>query len=384
MPKRPKHIIIALFLLALAQCKDRYTSPYISPSTGYLVVEGFISGNGATQFTLSRTIPLSGSDGLPKETNAVLQVEGDDNSTYNLKDLGNGVYGGDTLPLNPVAKYRLRIHTTADKDYLSDYVVFKQTPLIDSVNWAQGNDGVDIFVNTHDATNNTRYYQWEYKETWHYTAAKYSDGVFQKDKPWVVDRQPEDQIYNCWLNKISTAMLLGSSDKLSQDIIYRQLLTHIPQDAQQLSIKYSILVHQYALTQVAYNYLTLMKKNSESLGSIFDAQPSDLKGNIHRLGDAREQVIGFISAGTAIGQRIFIDRTQLTLPWRYSFECTEKDSLISSDSAAIWDAFGSHALTPLEAHFSAGFFDGWTGNYTGCVDCRTQGGTTTRPSFWPN
>jgi hypothetical protein len=348
------------------------------------VVEGFISGNDATQFTLSRTIPLSGSSTLPKETNAVLHVEGDDNSTYTLKELGNGAYGGDTLPLNPVARYRLRIHTADNKDYLSDYVVFKQTPLIDSVSWVQGNNGVDIFVNTHDASNNTRYYQWEYKETWHYTSAEYSTAVFQKDKPWVVDRQPEDQIYNCWLNNISTAILLGSSDKLSQDIIYRQLLTHIPQDAQQLSIKYSILVHQYALTKDAYNYLTLMQKNSESLGSIFDAQPSDLKGNIHRLGSATEQVIGFISAGTAIVQRIFIDRTQLPLPWHYFFGCTMKDSLISTDSAAIWDAFGSHIFTPLAADYSRGFLDGWISNYTSCVDCRTQGGTTTPPSFWPN
>ena len=86
-------IIASLFTLSVTQCKDRYISPYISPSSGYLVVEGFIANNGPTQFSLSRTIPLTGNATAPKETGATLQVEGDDNTTFSLKDQGNGVYG---------------------------------------------------------------------------------------------------------------------------------------------------------------------------------------------------------------------------------------------------------------------------------------------------
>lgn len=382
-----KNITSLLVLtLTLIRCKDPYVSPYVSPPTGYLVVDGFISGSGPTRFTLGRTIPVSTNVKPPVETNAHLQVEGDDNSIFTLNELGNGVYGIDTLPLNPAAKYRLRIHTAGNKDYLSDYVPFRNTPAIDSISWSIDNSGVNIYANTHDPSNNTRYYQWQFVETWKYSSAEYSTAIFQKTQPFVVGRSAEDQIYYCWKNNISTSILLGSSVKLSQDVISRQLLTHVSKDDPQLSIKYSIIVNQYALTEDAYNYLTLMQKNTETLGSIFDAQPSYLKGNIHGLSDPTEQVIGFISAGTVQQQRIFIDRSQLPLEWRYIFSCILPDTVVPPDSASIWDFFGpGRAFIPVEMHYNDnGIFDGWTANGANCVDCRTQGGSTTRPSFWPN
>src|SRR6202012_4889724 len=85
MTKAIKLFLIFLLLGAgLFRCKQNYVSPYVSPHTGYLVVEGYISGNGPTQFTLSRTVPLPGSEGIPLETGAQVQVEGSDSSVYPL------------------------------------------------------------------------------------------------------------------------------------------------------------------------------------------------------------------------------------------------------------------------------------------------------------
>ena len=42
----------------------------------------------------------------------------------------------------------------------------------------------------------------------------------------------------------------------------------------------------------------LMQKNAESLGSIFDEQPTQITGNIHSVTNPSEQVIGYVSAGT--------------------------------------------------------------------------------------
>ena len=374
---------LLVLVTLLSYCKDKYDGPYIAPTTGYLVVEGYISGNGPTRFTLSRTIPLSGNGGLTLEGKAQLQVEGDDNSTYPLTEQGTGVYTAASLPINPSAKYRLRVHTAGNKDYLSDYVLYKPTPIIDSITWALHRDGVDIYANAHDASNATRYYQWQFDETWQYTSAEYSAGLYQEPPPRVVNRPDSLQIYNCWKNGASTALLLGSSAKLEQDVISLHLVNHIPTDADQLSVKYSILVRQYALTEDGYNYLTRMQRNSESLGSIFDAQPSELKGNIHALSDPAEQVIGFISAGTVQQQRIFIDRTQVP-SWRHYFSCQAPDTVVSMDPAELKAFFAPGAgYVPVGEHATNGIIDGWNGNAVGCVDCRSQGGTTTRPSFWP-
>jgi hypothetical protein len=382
-----KSLRIAASLLVLAtllsHCKDKYNGPYIAPTTGYLVVEGYISGNGPTRFTLSRTIPLSSNGGLITEGKAQLQVEGDDNTTYPLTEQGNGIYTAAALPVNPSAKYRLRIHTAGNKDYLSDYVLYKPTPAIDSITWTLHSDGVDIYANTHDASNGTWYYQWQFDETWQYTSAEYSTGLYQEPPPQVVFRPDSLQIYNCWKYGASTALLLGSSAKLEKDVISLHLINHIPTDADQLSIKYSILVRQYALTEDAYNYLTRMQRNSESLGSIFDAQPSELKGNIHALSDPTEQVIGFVSAGTVQQQRIFIDRTQVP-SWHHYYSCQMKDTLVTLDPDELKLFFAPGAgYIPVSMHMTNGNVDGWLGNFGNCVDCRAQGGTTTRPSFWP-
>ena len=107
---------VILVVTLLGQCKEKYISPYTAPSTGYLVVEGYISGNSPTQFVLSRSIPLPGDSTPPFENNATVQVEGSDNSTYPLIGEGNGVYA-DSVTLNPQLQYRLRIRTSAGAEY---------------------------------------------------------------------------------------------------------------------------------------------------------------------------------------------------------------------------------------------------------------------------
>ena len=63
-----KNILLLFFLVVFSgRCKDKYDSPYKSPNTGYLVVEGYITGNGPTQFKLSRTVELTGNGVVPAE-----------------------------------------------------------------------------------------------------------------------------------------------------------------------------------------------------------------------------------------------------------------------------------------------------------------------------
>ena len=165
------------------RCKDPYISPYKSPATGYLVVEGYISGNTTTQFMLSRSIPLPGDSTLPTESGATVQILGSDNSSYPLTGMGNGVYSTiDTLKINPQLQYRLSIKTSNGAQYLSDLVPYKSTPPIDSINWIQNGDySIQIYANTHDPANNTHYYLWNYDQTYEYHSAEDSYDYWDKD-----------------------------------------------------------------------------------------------------------------------------------------------------------------------------------------------------------
>ena len=378
--------VLLVVVIPLLQCKQAYVSPYTSPATGYLVVEGYISGNSATSFTLSRTLKLSADTTNPQEEGASVQVEGDDNSVYPLTGTGSGVYSAGILPLNVSVKYRLRIHTQSGGEYLSDYVPYKITPAIDSINWKQDNSGVTIYANAHDDAGATRYYQWAYDATWEYDSGEASDYEYDgnTNPVSVIIRPPAQQIYRCWTYESSSNVLISNSAKLAKDEIYLYPLYYIAAGDIRLGVLYTMLVRQYALTQDGYNFLSLMKKNTESLGSIFDAQPSQLTGNIHCLSNTTEQVIGFISAGTIQQQRIYISRAQVS-PWNYFFSCQAKDTVAPISPDQLQKFFGYGPYTPTFEHYSpGGGLDGYYCNYTDCVDCTTRGGTNVKPSFWPN
>lgn len=375
------HILPILFTgLLLGRCKDVYVSPYTAPPTGYLVVEGYISGNTPTQFTLSRTVKLPGDSLPPPETGARVQVEGSDNSVWPLSEVSKGVYR-DSFSLNPQPQYRLRIQTTGGETYLSDYAPFKNTPPIDSVSFTAGPNGIVIYANTHDPANATRYYQWNWDQTYEYHSGAQSVFEYDHKDDTVVARPDSNQIWRCWLSSSSTSILLSTSTKLSQDVISLYPLKMIPLNDVQLSVLYTILVRQYALTEAGYDFLSLMQKNTESLGTIFDAQPSQITGNIHSLTHPAEQVIGYVSAGTVQQQRIWISPAQV--PGYYYYYCDTPDTLLPPNTD-LEKNFGN-VYTPIYAKAIGSVILGYYSNYTGCIDCRLVGpGTNKKPPFWPN
>jgi hypothetical protein len=75
---------------------------------------------------------------------------------------------------------------------------------------------------------------------------------------------------------------------------------------------YSVIVSQYALTSNQFKYWTELKKNSEQLGTLFDAQPSQLNSNIHCITNPAEPVMGYLSASTVQKKRIFIANSEMT------------------------------------------------------------------------
>jgi hypothetical protein len=371
-----------IFCCWLCQCIQTYVSPYKSPATGYLVVDGYISGNGMTQYSLTRTIPLPGDSAVPAVTGAQLQVEGTDNSVYPLAELGNGQYGVPLPPLSTAVKYRLRIIIPGGETYLSEFVPYRPTPPIDSINWIQNGAGVTIYANTHDPTNSTHYYQWTFDQTYEYNSAEYSQYYYDTIANTVVARTSAQQIFYCWKDIPPTSIVVGTSAQLAQDVIYEFPLLTIPQNSQQLTDEYSILVTQYALTDSGYDFLSLMATTTQNLGSIFDAQPTQLTGNIQSLSNPTEPVIGYIQAGTVQQQRIFISNPQLK-NWVYYNTCPMKDTLVPPNPASVLQLFfGSFGYVPLYYQFAPE--TGWISNQAECVDCTLQGGSNQKPLFWPN
>jgi hypothetical protein len=293
-----KHLcVILLFITCIYSCKTPYTPAPIIATNNYLVVEGLINIADSTYINLNRTATLKSATAVKPELRAVVSIESSTGATYSLKELGLGRYAASNLNLDPNNQYRLRIKTLNGNTYVSDFAETKVSPPIDSISWIAKVNGLYININTHDPQNNSRYYRWDFNETW---------------EIYTIPPDPTAPPDHCWGTQNSSEVLLGTSATLSNDIIKDQPLTFIPEPSEKISYRYSIVVKQYALTKDAYDFWTLLKRNTEQLGSIFDNQPSASIGNLHNVNKPQESVIGFINAGTVSSLRIFINRaTQL-------------------------------------------------------------------------
>src|SRR5450631_4049722 len=141
---------LLLFLIPVyLGCRQYYDPPALKKNPHYLVVDGFLNTSPDSTFIkLSYTRNINDTaPGLP-ELNATILVEDDQNTLVPLPEISNGVYAGE-LNLNTNEKYRLSINTRDGRRYLSDFVPFKQTPAIDSINWEEEDHQVNFYVNTH-------------------------------------------------------------------------------------------------------------------------------------------------------------------------------------------------------------------------------------------
>lgn len=368
-----------LLLILICGCKEVYNPPLKNPSTNYLVVDGnIIAGGDSTFIRLSKTTAVNDTGGINKpEYNASVIVESEDGESYQLSPLNDGMYAA-ALSINQNKNYRIHIETSDRKEYASDYVPVKLTPPIDSVSWKVDNtNSVNIYVTTHDAQNATKYYQWNFTETWQHRTSYTSGLIYENDS--VRFRSPEEFINYCWTIVPSSSINILSNTQLSSDVIYENKLVNIPFNSAKISMVYSILVQQNALTKEGFEFWQNLQKNTEQLGSIFDPQPFADYGNIHCISDPQEPVIGFISACTVAQQRIYIYNSDLP-SWVYQYPLCAFDTIPPATNSLLKD--GAHVpltYVPIPGSITPGILV----TAIECADCRLQGGNNVKPSYMP-
>lgn len=368
------YLLLVLFAVC---CRKPFEPSVLKANNKFLVFDGVINTgtNAATRIVLSRTRSLYDSAAFDPELSAKATIETEGGPTYPLQEQGQGVYISANLTLSPARKYRIGITTRDGSQYVSAFVPVKQTPSIDSITWTQDNDGIKIFVNTHDPTNQTRYYRWEFLETWEYHSAIASFLGFKNGQVYFLDSSEFRD--RCWANAVSTEILLGSSIKLSDDVISNAPITSVARNNEKISQKYSILIKQYALTQEAFEHWQILEKNRKQRGTVFEGQPAQLTTNIQCITNPSEPVIGFVSASSIKETRLFIRNSEVA-PWGSGPTGVACDVfLVNPADAAV------HLTDPnnAPAYFVTG--PGLAITKKRCVDCTMNGnGVPIKPSFW--
>ena len=377
MQHNSKHIFWFLLLLLMGACEEPYMPREIVMPNRYLVVTGFInSGGDTTTIRLSRTQNLSDDSGPTVETGADVWIEGERGERFNLKEDLPGTYVHSGSDMSNLGRCRLRIRT-AGKDYASEFVAINRTPPIDSVSWKADDSGLNVYVNTHDPQNQTRYYRWEYDEAWEYLSTYYAELEFADGA--VRPRTAEsEEIYRCFQFNKPSVIKLGNSIKLSEDRISEAQLLRIPAVSNKLMSRYSILVKQYALTKEEFEYWDILKRNTETMGTLFDPLPSQLTGNIANLSDPTEIVIGYIGAYSVEEKRLFINKAELPGRWRRPSTSCFLDTIKTNEAPFYLE---HEIYLPVTEHIELDKLMGYIISSRSCVDCR-QYGTNVKPSYW--
>lgn len=364
--------ICSLFIIWA--CVSEYEPNYKNQLEGLLVVDGTIT-SGETIIKLSRSIRMSDKfTGKEYVNNAKLSVENDKGvvkSGSQLRD--SGEYVINVGELDTSSKYRLNI-TIGDEIYRSGYLSPLITPEIDSLSWLKKGKGESVYicVTSHDSMNQSPYYRWTYKEDWEYHARLKANAGYVPGKGIVIfDYKTSNNRYYCWGTDSSKTILLGNTDRLTENLIYQYKLVEINPDHDKLSYLYHIDVYQSLMSKEAYKYFSNLHKNISQIGSLFAPLPAEYKGNVVCVTKPEQPVIGYIDVATITHSSIYIPTSdEFYEPPTYRCSIVPA-SIFKSFMEAYASGFNIYSLDVAYSEYR-------------CVDCTNSGrGTKNKPSWWP-
>lgn len=310
----------AFFLISLAgivllfSCREPYDPEILADELRILVVEGYLDTEGnPSELKISRTVPLSTDTIANPESGAKVFLNSKAGVSWSLPEVSPGIYlFEEDIPETDV--YQLEIELANGDRFESNELLPILTPEILDAGFVRDEDGVEVFVNT-QGNEQVDDFLWTFKETWIFRPYTQVGYIFDTLINGVRDRKKEEQIYNCFKSEPNPGILLETSSRFQDQVVFRQTITEIPEGNERLQARYSILISQMAIPSDAVSFWEILKRNTEDIGSIFSPLPSIISGNIFSL-DGNTPVVGQVNLGVVRQKRIYINRQEIT-PWPY-------------------------------------------------------------------
>lgn len=370
-----------ILLVVITGCLDPY-SPRVNPlDINLLVVDGSLDvSDGSAVVALGRAVSVDAPESFPNVLGAFVSIEDTHGNVYQLHEGDSGNYRATGIPVQHGDEFRLHIVTTDDDVYDSDFVKPLSTPPIDSLTWTTDDEKLTIQVSTHDPTNESRYFRWTYDETWNYHAALLSQYVVENRQ--LRGRRPDEMMYYCWNTAPSYNIVAGSTARLSSAVVSKFPVQFIPAGSIKLQMKYSILLKQMAISEDEFKYLEQLKKTTESIGGLFDPQPTSVIGNVHRVRKDSPLAVGYFSVGNTTKMRMYINGADVPKIFREIWPlpgCLPPDSVCAVPSPTCAITVNDLIDAQIVGIYAAGKY---TLTNSRCADCRFQGGVTMQPDWW--
>lgn len=393
-------ILVGLLLVLGQGCVE----PYEIKNTdfnSYIVIEATMTDEHKTQQVLiSRTFPLDTVQTNP-ERNAVVVLTDSNGSSYAFSEAAAGRYVSNaSFAAVAGQSYTLSVQTSDGKRYVSETAVMPPAIEIEEVYAAREvkdgiEEGIFVYVDSYDPSGNSKYYRYEYEETYKITAPFFTPVdayvVAPLPEPQVAlrPRQQEERI--CYNTLRSNTILQTKTTELNEDRVTRFPVRFISRESAVLRDRYSILVKQYVQTREAHEYYTTLAALSGSESLFNQIQTGFLEGNLRSEDNSEENVIGYFQLSSVSEKRIFFNYTDFfqgeRLP-EYFIDCEflYAPLLTLGGSSPLIDGIETRTIKYYDDYDSSNPLNLTDyGPYVmvpvGCGDC-TALGSNLIPDFW--
>ena len=383
MQKKPFHIIVSFLLGAmLFSCEEPF-NPDIDIETyeSMLVFEGLITNEtGPFRVRLSSSVPLDTTVNEVPVSGALVEIFDTNGKMYTLYEHADGWYETPEKDLQAQegVGYSLNVTTPEGMQYESSTVELVKGPEIEDVYYEESyhtdysgiipreEKWLDIYIDAKGNNGETSYVKWEYEETWE---IKIPNEVKVANVVGMIYDEvvkPNDELRHCWVTEKSNTIKMASTENQDVNAIPGFLLKSIGPGGNQLHIKYSILVKQYAMNKELFSFWSKLKNSNENIGSMFDKTPSAVYGNITCC-STNQKALGYFMVSGVQEKRIFIDKPDHGIRTYTGYE----DCLYAYQPLPGYVYFGEIEDENVPIYNTA----------PQCIDCLNEG-TNEEPPFW--
>ena len=296
-------------LIFFIGCAEPY--PVEVDGKSFLVVDGSITnhpGPHSVKLSLSTVFAdeLNGGHFLPIEGAQVSVVDNEGNR-FELEDVGRGIYQTRPEVQGVIGRaYSIQILTDDEKYYQSVEEVLQEPVRIDSVYFKRTKkDDINQYGNV-EQQGRIQYYidftieegsylRWDWESTFQF---KNPDDPFNSNQL-------------CYVNESSTQFVkLLDGTHFSERLVQNEELVDIGIDWR-YNFEHSLNVKQYSMSEEAYQFWELIRKQLKQIGTIFDPTPGRIIGNVHNMNDPDEPVLGYFGAYGLTEKRVFVEAAEI-------------------------------------------------------------------------
>lgn len=383
-----------VILVALASCLDPYDVNIDSHSDDLISVDGFIDATAATATVdIKHAIDMNSTGPFVPETGATVTITtGHSAHNYILNETSEGRYTTNGLPIDFEETYVLTVSTRDGREVTSTPITLQRTSAIEDIAFAPTADGqaLEILVSSTPVEDHSRYYVWDYIETYEYTATYFSGWKRVNNIP--VQRKDEDLIYRCWRTNNSLKFTVANTLSLGSNLVRNMPIAALPKGSPKLAIRYSVLVRQRGVDENEFRFLKDLKQTNEQIGGLFDPAPFQVIGNLVDNANPGLPVLGYFSGSEVSLKRSFISYDELPQEFQRlppvpvdceeSITCSLNPPPGTRQVCIRVEELGETNIITSTLPDPRGGISAYKFAPMRCADCRFYGGVTTRPDFW--